>query len=143
MSADQKQSTSAQRPAILRLAQLTPRERGGGARTVQLVTRQLGATGFINGVTEFDGGAGIALHSHNCEESVVVLEGNAIVEIEGVEHRVAAGDATFLPPNVPHRFRNASQTERMRILWTYASVDATRTLIATGETRRVEAEHGS
>lgn len=136
MSADQK-------PAILRLAQLTPRERGGGARTVQLVTRQLGATGFINGVTEFDGGAGIALHSHNCEESVVVLEGNAIVEIEGVEHRVGPGDATFLPPNVPHRFRNASPTERMRILWTYASVDATRTLIATGETRRVEAEHGS
>ena len=129
------------KPAILRLSELTPRDRGGGARTVQLVTRKLGATGFINGVTEFDPGAGIPLHSHNVEESVVILEGDAIVEIDGVEHRVGAGDATFLPANVPHRFRNASTTARMKILWTYASVDATRTLIATGQTQRIEAEH--
>jgi putative monooxygenase len=128
-------------PAILRPSELAPRDRGGGARTVQLVTRKLGATGFINGVTEFDPGAGIPLHTHNVEESVVILEGNAIVEIEGVEHAVGPGDATFLPPNVPHRFRNASSSERMKILWTYASVDATRTLTATGQTQKIEAEH--
>jgi hypothetical protein len=29
----------------------------------------------------------------------------------------------------------------MKILWTYASVDATRTLMATGCTQRIEAEH--
>jgi hypothetical protein len=29
----------------------------------------------------------------------------------------------------------------MRILWTYASVDATRTLVDTGVTTRVDAEH--
>jgi putative monooxygenase len=139
---DQTASAKSPRPAVLRLAELTPRDRGGGARTVQLVTRKLGATGFINGVTEFEPEAGIPLHSHNCEESVVILEGRAIVEIDGVEHRVGPGDATFLPANVPHRFRNASSTERMRILWTYASVDATRTVIATGQTQRIEAEHG-
>jgi quercetin dioxygenase-like cupin family protein len=108
---------------------------------VQLVTRKLGATGFINGVTEFDPGAGIPLHTHNVEESVVILEGSAIVEIDGVEHAVGAGDATFLPPNIPHRFRNASSSERMKMLWTYASVDATRTLIATGHTQKIEDEH--
>lgn len=42
---------------------------------------------------------------------------------------------------VPHRFRNASDTEPMRILWTYASVDATRTLVETGVTNRVDVEH--
>jgi putative monooxygenase len=40
----------------------------------------------------------------------------------------------------PHRFRNASPDAPMRILWTYASVHATRTIVATGVTSRVEAE---
>ena len=108
---------------------------------MQLVTRKLGATGFINGITEFDPGASIPLHTHNVEESVVILEGNTIVEIDGVEHALGQGDATFLPPNIAHWFRNASASERMKILWTYASVDATRTLLASGQTQRIEAEH--
>jgi hypothetical protein len=31
----------------------------------------------------------------------------------------------------------------MRIFWTYASIEATRTLVATGETRPVAAEHAA
>jgi putative monooxygenase len=133
----------ARRPAILRPSGIPARERGGGARTIPLVTRKVGATAFINGITVFEPGAAVALHSHNCDESVVVLEGHAIVEIEGVEHEVGPDETTFLPANIPHRFRNASATERMRIFWTYASVDATRTIIATGDTNTIDAEHGS
>lgn len=133
----------AQRPVILRPAEIPARDRGGGARTIPLVTRGLGATGFINGITIFDPGASVPLHSHNCEESVMVLEGRAIVEIGGTEYEVGTHDVTFLPANVPHRFRNASTTERMRILWTYASIDATRTIVATGDTRTIDAEHGA
>jgi len=140
---DQERQTLSRKAAILKRSQLVPRDRGGGARTIPLVTRALGATGFINGITELEPGAGIPLHSHNCEESVVIIEGRAIVEIEGIEHEVGPGDATFLPANVPHRFRNASTQEPMRMLWTYASVEATRTLIATGETRLIEAEHAN
>jgi putative monooxygenase len=132
---------SAHRPAILRPADIPARDRGGGARTIPLVTRGIGATGFINGITIFDPGVSVPLHSHNCEESVMVLEGRAIVEIDGTEHELSAHDVTFLPANVPHRFRNASATERMRILWTYASIDATRTIVATGDTRTIDAEH--
>ena len=127
--------------AILRPNEIAPRDRGGGARTIPLVTRKVGATSFINGITIFDPGAGVPLHCHNCEESVVVLEGHAIIEIDGVEHQAGPDDTTFLPANIPHRFRNASQTERMRILWIYASVDATRTLVATGVTNTIDAEH--
>ena len=127
--------------AIIRPSQLTPRERGGGVRTIPLVTRAHGATTFLNGITIFDPGAAVPLHCHNCEESVVILEGHAIVDIDGAEFEVGRQETTFLPPNVPHRFRNASNTESMRILWTYASVDANRTLIATGDTRRIDDEH--
>jgi len=34
-----------------------------------------------------------------------------------------------------------SKTEPMKILWIYASVDATRTLMSTGVTNLVSAEH--
>jgi len=127
--------------AVLRPTDITPADRGGGARTIPLVTKSIGSTSILNGITSFEPRAAIPLHSHNCEESVMVLEGSAIAEIEGVEHELAPHDTTWIPANVPHRFRNASDTEVMRIFWTYASVDATRTRVETGETRPVAAEH--
>ena len=127
--------------AVLRPSEIKAAERGGGARTIPLVSKRIGSTSLLNGITFFDPGAGIPLHKHNCEESVMILEGRAVAEIDGVEHELGPLDTTWLPADVPHRFRNASDTEPMRIFWTYASVDATRTLIATGETRPVSAEH--
>jgi putative monooxygenase len=128
-------------PSVLRPAELTTFSRGGGASTIPLVTRARGATVFLSGQTLFDGGASIPLHVHNCPESVVVLAGTAIVEIDGQEHAVTTFDTTYVDAGVPHRFRNASGTEPMRILWIYASIDATRTTVATGVTTRVDAEH--
>ena len=125
---------------ILRPSEIKPHERGGGARTIPLVTRGIGSTSMLNGITEFGPNAAIALHTHNCEESVMVLEGEAIVEIDGVQHRMSATDTTWVPAEVPHRFINASATDRKRIFWTYASVNATRTIVATGETRSVDSE---
>lgn len=129
--------------AILRPAELKTNDRGGGAKTTPLVTRKCGSTSLINGITAFEGGASIRMHKHNCEESVMVLEGEAIAEINGVQHRLMANDTTWIPANVPHRFINASDEKPMRIFWTYASVDATRTMIETGETRTIDAEHGA
>src|SRR5262249_10804979 len=109
-------------PVILRPAEIPSHDRGGGARTIPLVTRAVGAISFISGITVFEPGASVPLHRHNCEESIVILEGTAIAEIDGIEHEVATGDTTFMPANIPHRFRNASTTAPMRMLWTYGSV---------------------
>ena len=126
---------------ILHPAALKAYERGGGARTIPLVSARLGAQSFINGITEFGPGAQIPWHFHNCEESVMLLEGRAVFDIGEAHHDLVAQDTTFIPAGVPHRFRNASDTEGMKILWIYGRVDATRTLVATGETRAVSAEH--
>lgn len=129
------------KPAVLRPSEITPRSRGGGVQTIPLVTRKVGSTSLINGITIIGPGAAVPMHSHNCEESVMVLSGNGSVVIDGVEHEVRTSDTTFLPANIPHCFKNGSQTDEMRILWIYATIDATRTMIESGQTRTIDDEH--
>jgi putative monooxygenase len=126
---------------VLRPSELPVLERGGGARTTRLVSRACGSTSLLNGITTLDGGAAIPLHHHDCEESVLVLEGEAIAEVDGARLEVGAGELTWVPAGVPHRFVNASAAAPLRIFWTYASVAATRTLVDTGETRSIDDEH--
>jgi quercetin dioxygenase-like cupin family protein len=120
---------------------LPAKNRGGGIRTVPLVTSRKGSTSLLNGVTTLDPGAAVPLHFHNCEESVLVLSGNGRVHIDGVETDVKPGLTTWIPTGVPHFFRNLSATESMSIFWTYASIDANRTIVATGVTTRIDEEH--
>jgi putative monooxygenase len=127
--------------AILDPDALPAKNRGGGIRTVPLVTARVGSTGLLNGVTTLDPGAAVPLHFHNCEESVLVLSGSARVHIDGVETDVKPGFTTWIPTGVPHFFRNTSSTEPMSIFWTYASIDANRTIVATGVTTRIDEEH--
>jgi putative monooxygenase len=119
--------------SVIRPSALSANDRGGGVRTSYLVTRALGAEQFLNGITEFDPGAELPFHSHNCEESVVVLEGSAVFDRDGEATQLGPFDTTFVPAGVVHRFANHGDSP-MRILWTYGSVDATRTLAETGET---------
>lgn len=127
-------------PAILKPDELPVNDRGNGARTIPLVTRKCGSTSMINGITAFDPGAKVGVHFHNCEESVLVLEGEAIAEIDGQRHRLKAGDTTWLPAGVPHRFLNESDS-LMRIFWTYADISATRTMVETGTEQSIDEEH--
>lgn len=126
---------------ILRPDEIPARDRGGGASTIPLVSKRVGAQVFLNGITRFGPGAAIAEHTHNCDESVVILRGNAVVHIAGVPHDVGVGDTSFVPTGIPHYFANASDTDEMHIFWTYSSIDATRTVVATGVTTRVDEEH--
>lgn len=128
---------------VLRPGTLPVLDRGNGARTIPLVTRGVGATAFLNGITSFEPGAVIAHHSHNCVESVMIIEGAAIVDLDGVRRRLDRHDTTFVPANIPHHFENASDIEPMAIFWTYASADATRRLAGATDAQRVDAEAGA
>jgi len=135
-------TATAHRPTVLTPDQIKSHDRGGGARTIPLVSPAIGASTFINGITEFGPGAAIPFHSHNCEESVMLLEGDAMLDMEGEESvQLKRHDTTWLPANLSHRFRNLSDSAPMKILWIYANAQATRTLTESGETRYVYAEH--
>jgi quercetin dioxygenase-like cupin family protein len=96
---------------------------------------------MLTGITIIGPGSAIPHHFHNCEETVLVLEGTGWAEIGRDIHEVGPLDTTWIPAEVPHRFRNGSAEAILKIFWVYASVDATRTLVSTGETRPVSAEH--
>lgn len=131
----------ASQPAhVFRPDELPAKSRGGGARTIPLVTAARGGTTYLNGVTIFGPGSQIAHHIHNVAESVMVIQGDAIVDVDGIRTHLRTFDTTFVPANIPHHFENSSETEEMRIFWTYGSLDATRTVLDTGEHGRVDAE---
>ncbi|MEU1254885.1 cupin domain-containing protein [Streptomyces chartreusis] len=109
-------------------------DRGGGVATIPYVGKwNSGRATITTGQTVFQPGTGLPLHSHNVEESVLILEGEATAEIAGEFFDLETGQATWVPADVPHRFFNRGQGA-MRIYWVYGGRDVTRTITATGET---------
>ncbi|MCK4717066.1 MAG: cupin domain-containing protein [Thermoplasmata archaeon] len=46
--------------------------------------------------------------SHEHEEVVIILEGEATVMVEGEERKVSGGNAAYIPPHTPHNILNRS-----------------------------------
>ena len=96
---------------------------------------------MLNGFTSIAPGAAIARHYHNCEESVLIVSGAGVAEVDGADIAVAEGEVTWIPAEVPHRFRNPSADTPLVIFWTYANAGATRTIVETGQTHTINSEH--
>ncbi len=121
-------------PMVLHPEQIEPFDRGSGVKTIPLVGKWNAETNKVTtGITVFGQGTGIPLHTHNVEETVLILEGDALVELGEQTLELSAGDATWAPAGVPHRFANRGAGE-MRIYWVYGGRYVTRTNCATGVT---------
>ncbi|MEU0674569.1 cupin domain-containing protein [Streptomyces sp. NPDC006172] len=116
-------------------------DRGGGVATIPYVGKWNSRKSVITtGQTVFQPGTGLPLHSHNVEESVLILEGEATAEMDGDFFDLEPGQATWVPAGTPHRFFNRGGGV-MRIYWVYGGRDVTRTITATGETFEHLSEH--
>jgi len=127
---------------VLDPASLPFRERSAGVSTIHLATAARGATGLLNGITRIAPGAAVPEHFHNCEESVLILSGRAYAVIDGVTFAMDERHITLIPTGIPHYLANPSADAPLLIFWTYASIDATRTIVATGRTTRIDEELG-
>lgn len=87
-------------------APIDPGDPGVAAR--RLVNAMMGAKQITFGISTFEPGAAIFLHTHPCEEVVVILDGEGMAEVDGEIFAVGRFDTSFVPPLVPHRFWNAS-----------------------------------
>lgn len=120
-------------PLVLRPAELPTINRAKGVITQALVLAERGSTSLTTGLSTFEPGSVIPLHSHNVEEAITILEGEAVAIIDGQEHVVRPFDTTFVPPGIPHHFRNDSPRQ-MKFLWTYGGIHVTRTYTESGQT---------
>jgi quercetin dioxygenase-like cupin family protein len=119
---------------VLHPEKLPEIERGAGIRSRPLIGKWNTETSELTtGITRFAPRTSIAPHSHNREETIMILEGEAAVVVGDQRTDLVAGDVTWVPADVPHYFLNRG-TGPMRIYWVYAGRHITRTLVATGET---------
>ena len=62
------------------------------------------------GLAEIAPGGVLPLHHHEPGEIYHVIDGEGIVEIGGVSHRLQSGISVFIPPNVWHHTTNTGPT---------------------------------
>jgi quercetin dioxygenase-like cupin family protein len=119
---------------VLKIESLGKFQRGDGVVTTLLVgSERVPGAGFTSGLTSFPPGRSAPLHSHNCGEQVIVLEGEAEVEVDGKATRLGKYDSAYISAGKPHRYNNVGTTPLL-ILWIYGAEHVTRTFTATGVT---------
>src|SRR5882757_2281670 len=66
------------------------------------------ARNLTTGIVRFDPGFQLACHRHETTESITLLEGEAVAEIEGRRYQLSPLDNVVIPPGVPHAVQNVS-----------------------------------
>lgn len=128
------------KPVIFKEKKIKSIRRFGTVITKIFVNKSSGSKSMISGTTLIPKNKSINLHFHNCEEAVLVLKGTALAEINNKKYTLKEGEVSWIPAKVPHRFINDSN-KSLKIYWTYADANATRTDLSTGKTYTILNEH--
>ncbi len=86
---------------------------GGGLHTWKLMSEDTGGALFMFEDVMTNGKA-TPLHRHpEADETVYVLEGEIVLNVDGGDHRVGPGGMTFTPKGTPHAFLVCSDHARL------------------------------
>ncbi len=116
---------------ISRFAESPAYELAEGTRFYDLFAGRFGAVGICGGYGEFNPGSSLPCHIHEYDESITIVTGEAICQVNGRQYRLSGCDTAFVPQGRPHRFLNQSQG-MMAMVWVYAGSEPTRTIVDTG-----------
>ena len=95
---------------------------GGGVHR-WLATSDETAGAFLLFEDSMEGGKATPLHTHPTAESVYVLEGSILLQIDGVDHPLSAGSFATAPQGVPHAFMVTSSSAKLLFLHTPAPAE--------------------
>jgi quercetin dioxygenase-like cupin family protein len=91
---------------------------GGGVHTWKATAEETGGA-FMLFEDRMEQGKMTPLHLHpESDETMYVLEGEILFQMDGVEHRIGAGGLAVAPRAVPHAFMVVSPVVRMLCLHT-------------------------
>ena len=76
------------------------------------------SNGLTCGFAVVEAGGFLARHRHAPSEVYHILEGQSVVTIDGVDHKVTKGDTVFIPPMAEHGIRNVSGS-RLRFVFVF------------------------
>ena len=102
-----------------------------GAVFCDLFAKRFGALGICGGYGLFGPGASLPCHTHHYDESITIVSGEALCQVQGKQYVLSALDTAFVPEGRPHRFINASE-KPMAMIWVYAGDEPDRTLVEPG-----------
>jgi quercetin dioxygenase-like cupin family protein len=75
---------------------------------------------FTAGVAHMEPGDRLCEHTHAQAEVYYVIEGELLLRLDGVEHRLRAGSAVFVPGGAAHGVTNTGTTAA-RVFYTLAA----------------------
>jgi quercetin dioxygenase-like cupin family protein len=81
-----------------------------GLPSQHLVARWCGATSIFVGQQWLQPGERVLLHTHPVEEALVFLAGTGEATLGDATVHVAAETTLYVPPELPHGFRNVGST---------------------------------
>ena len=127
-------------PRVFDKDQIGRFDRGNGVETRLFCSASRCGADVTTGTTTLPPGRSVALHSHNCDEQIVILKGHAEAEFRGERHPIGPMEVAYIPEGEVHCFHNVGD-ETVVMLFIYAAGEVTRTFAATGETVRHLSEH--
>jgi quercetin dioxygenase-like cupin family protein len=115
-------------PRVRRVRGASGYDLGGGTEFHDLFASRFGAKGICGGWARFGPGASLPCHFHEYDESITIVEGQAVCEVEGRRYLLSGCDTALIPKGLRHRFLNLS-AEPMAMIWVYAGDEPRRTVV--------------
>ncbi|MDE0104102.1 MAG: cupin domain-containing protein [Bryobacterales bacterium] len=93
-----------------------------------LFAARLGSSGICGGFGMFQPGSGLPCHFHEYDESITIVAGHAVCQVEGRHYEVGLMDTAVIPEGLAHRFVNRRDSP-MGMIWVYAGDEPRRVLV--------------
>jgi 2-keto-3-deoxy-L-rhamnonate aldolase RhmA/quercetin dioxygenase-like cupin family protein len=138
-----------QRPAQMKPDRSEVMNPPGSGKTIEidrgvtfecLVGAHNGARNLTTGIVTFAPESTLAYHTHPFTESVTILAGEAIIEVEGRRYDLEPLDNVVIPPGVAHHVRNTSPATPATFHIAMATDVPTRTLVERSFSRKAMPE---